>query len=458
MITRNPSAIALLLAAACAPDAPRSPTYVEDVRPIFMANCVRCHGGPAADRDETIPVYFRLDTWDPVGPIPATGPRCGTGTLAVCGVADLVAMTPEEQLHDIIVQVAALDGLMPPDASLSERQREILRRWADAGWPKGTRGGNRPPAIDFVTPAQDLEVDQSFDLEALVSDLDGDTVIWSLRWRDAGGGSGPLAADLEAGHRFLSVDTSTLASGTYELEALLADGVLDAPVSVIAPVTITVPPGRTAAPSVDLMRPAGGELVRAPGTVTIEWTVADADSPSLSGELVALRTDVAGQVAIATLATLPAGPGSRAWVIDAVTPGSYQVQLTVSDGMNERSDLSGELTIQGAPADVSFSADIQPIFTSHCATMGCHNTGTIANKQLDLSAGSAWGDLVGVASAECPSTRRVEAGSPETSYIMWKLAGSGPCFFGSRMPKTGSVPPGDITAISDWIYTGAEND
>jgi hypothetical protein len=441
---------------ACAPDVPSAPTYVEDVRPIFIAACVRCHGAPDATTDPSVPIYFRLDTWDPVGPIATTGVRCGTGTQAVCGVADLVAMRPEEQLHDIIVERASVEATMPPESPLSDRQREILGRWADAGWPKGTRAGNRPPEIVFVSPTGDLQVDQSLDFEVLVSDPDGDTVIWGLRWRDASG-TGWLAEYLEAGRRFFTVDTGSLASGAYQLEAVLSDGVLDAPVTAVAPVTITIPDGRTAAPIVDVTRPAGGELIRAPGTVRIEWTVSDSDTAVLSGELVALRTDAAGQEVIATLASLPTGTGSQDWVIDAVAPGTYQVQLTVTDGMNERSDVSGELTIQGAPMEVSFAADIQPIFTAHCATTGCHNNATIANKQLDLSAGQAWGNLVGMPSAECPSTLRVEAGSPDTSYMMWKLVGSGPCFTGSRMPKMGSIPPADVSAISDWIFTGAAN-
>jgi hypothetical protein len=38
------AAFALVALVGCGPEVPANPTYSNDVRPIFMAHCVRCHG------------------------------------------------------------------------------------------------------------------------------------------------------------------------------------------------------------------------------------------------------------------------------------------------------------------------------------------------------------------------------------------------------------------------------
>jgi hypothetical protein len=46
---------------------------------------------------------------------------------------------------------------------------------------------------------------------------------------------------------------------------------------------------------------------------------------------------------------------------------------------------------------------------------------------------------------------------PDGSYLVWKLAGSGSCFAGSRMPIGVPLPAADITTIRSWILAGALN-
>ena len=60
----NASAFAFAVLAAavgCAPSAPDKPTWVDDVQPVMMANCVRCHGSPASGG---APSTFRLDLYE----------------------------------------------------------------------------------------------------------------------------------------------------------------------------------------------------------------------------------------------------------------------------------------------------------------------------------------------------------------------------------------------------------
>jgi hypothetical protein len=105
-------------------------------------------------------------------------------------------------------------------------------------------------------------------------------------------------------------------------------------------------------------------------------------------------------------------------------------------------------------ASVSFSADVQPVFTARCATNGCHK-GVKPQEGLNMTAGSAYGALVNVTAAQCNDGRkRVLPGDPGQSYIVNKLLGTGMCF-GTKMPKLGAVPEGELAAITNWICGGA---
>jgi hypothetical protein len=108
---------------------------------------------------------------------------------------------------------------------------------------------------------------------------------------------------------------------------------------------------------------------------------------------------------------------------------------------------------------VSFTGDVQPLFTAHCAFSGCH-AGASPAQGLDLSAGHAYGDLVNVASGECALFKRVLPGQPTTSYVVFKIAGAPqPCFSGSQMPSGGRPPlaVAEQDTISNWILQGALN-
>lgn len=105
----------------------------------------------------------------------------------------------------------------------------------------------------------------------------------------------------------------------------------------------------------------------------------------------------------------------------------------------------------GAPTDgvCDFAGEIQPIFTASC---GCHGGGQPA-QGLSLAEGSAFAALVGVASEQQPAVMRVEAGAPESSYLVAKLLESPPV--GGRMPVGGSLSAAQIELISAWISAGA---
>lgn len=109
----------------------------------------------------------------------------------------------------------------------------------------------------------------------------------------------------------------------------------------------------------------------------------------------------------------------------------------------------------GNGLDSSF-ASVQAIFASSCAVSGCH-VGASAPEGLDLSASTAYANLVGVASAQVPALQRVRASAPDSSYIIDKLTGSARMKPGTlRMPMGRDPLTADqIDLIRRWIAAGA---
>lgn len=98
----------------------------------------------------------------------------------------------------------------------------------------------------------------------------------------------------------------------------------------------------------------------------------------------------------------------------------------------------------GTPSDnVSFSADIQPIFNSNCT--GCHgNSGGLSlSSYSGLMAGGDNGATV-------------TAGNGASSILVQKLSSDPP--FGDQMPLgTAALSDENIALITIWINEGAEN-
>jgi hypothetical protein len=108
-------------------------------------------------------------------------------------------------------------------------------------------------------------------------------------------------------------------------------------------------------------------------------------------------------------------------------------------------------------AAVSFSADVQPIFTASCAFRGCHSEER-PREGLELTAGRAYASLVEVPATQCADRLRVAPGDPSASYLMHKVTGANLCF-GALMPKSDqALPAAQVDTIAAWICAGALND
>lgn len=96
------------------------------------------------------------------------------------------------------------------------------------------------------------------------------------------------------------------------------------------------------------------------------------------------------------------------------------------------------------------------VFTPSCALSGCH-AGPAPQRGLDLTAGKAYGQIVGVASAGS-SRPRVAPGDVAGSYLVSKIRGDA-TIAGSRMPLGGPYLSTDLEQlVVDWIRRGAPND
>ena len=108
----------------------------------------------------------------------------------------------------------------------------------------------------------------------------------------------------------------------------------------------------------------------------------------------------------------------------------------------------------GCGPSVSYSTQVQPIFTNDCAKSGCH-TGIKPAAGMNLSASTSYSALVNAPSSSCSGLVRVTPSNVAKSYLMNKLTGVGMCS-GTQMPKTGtSLPPSQLDLIRGWICNGA---
>lgn len=337
----------LLLIAAlagCAEPTPENPTW-DDVRPILMANCVRCHGEPSLG---AAPGRFRLDVYyfDSV-----SGDR-GAASMA-----------------EFIVARAVHRGDMPPiGPTLSDRQHEILERWAQ------TKAIGTPAAPTAVL----LEGDgQTADESA--------TFVIDVRHPDGAGVRGVLTFDgvqvarLRGGRQVVTIDTGVLA----EVNGLLAADLFVETASVSEPEIVTVELGELTvdhgdAPVAPVIVPMtlGDETVFAEADATAEVTFRVLSDLATTGTLTAERRGQVVTVAANIMIPPPdpmTGPITQTVPVDlSLLPedGAWRLTLTVSDGMRERSMTFGPVYVFHGASTSTF-ADVLPIFEARCA--GCHS-------------------------------------------------------------------------------------
>lgn len=201
---------------------------------------------------------------------------------------------------------------------------------------------------------------------------------------------------------------------------------------------------------------AGIESTSVSGTrATLRWTAAT-DNMSMPSQIVYLiyQADKAGAEMFGT-PSYTSQPGATSYDVSGLTAGStYYFVVRAKDAAGNIDTNTVEKSAKAAAP--TLSGNVQPIFDANC-TGGCH--GTAAAGGLDLStAATSYSNLVGVYSKQATTTLRVQASAPDKSYLMFKLAGMGPGYTGSRMPKgKPALTTADQDTIRSWITNGALN-
>jgi len=161
-------------------------------------------------------------------------------------------------------------------------------------------------------------------------------------------------------------------------------------------------------------------------------------------------------------ALAPARPLKRAFArlpqmmrLLAPTPAWMPALILVAASLGSAAcgDLGDEPTNGDVDTTVSFSAEVQPIFTAHCALADCHGE---AGPQMGLSlaAGASYAEIVDQPSLEKPELRLVRPGEPDSSYLYLKIIDA-PAIEGARMPSGGTLSDEDAQTIRRWIEQGA---
>jgi hypothetical protein len=111
-------------------------------------------------------------------------------------------------------------------------------------------------------------------------------------------------------------------------------------------------------------------------------------------------------------------------------------------------------TNPGDPATATFASISSQILTPRCTA--CHS-GNAPEQGLNLSAATAYGALVNVASTQRSGAVRVIPGNADGSYLVQKLRGDAG-IVGVRMPQGGPfLSDAQINLIRQWINEGAQN-
>lgn len=199
------------LAAGCEPAAVEHPTWA-DVEPIVRGSCTHCHGATADVNGRSSDRVYRFDFFD-VGP-----DTCGEASAALDAPAMAVGLAP---LIGAAVTPPSPDvrARMPPAPApeLSDRERDLLVRWAEAPLRGDPPRDDRRPRVTLDGGAE-FAVDDRLDFAVLIDDPDGESVIGLLQLGDQ-----VVRLDGPGAYR-VGIRTAEWPAGSYRASATLCDG------------------------------------------------------------------------------------------------------------------------------------------------------------------------------------------------------------------------------------------
>jgi Bacterial Ig domain len=285
---------------------------------------------------------------------------------------------------------------------------------------------------------------------------EGGTTLLSVTAEDPDGDSlGYAWTQISPASPLGTFSSRTVRNPTWTAPAVAADTVFTFSVSItdgqggsasqtcqvtVTHLTVNRPPVVSATIMVSPAMPVAGEVI------TLSITATDPDGDPLTISWTQTAPVLQGTFGTPTNA-------STTWFspvlsVDAL---SFSFQVTVSDGHNPAVQRQVTVPVQTP----SYGGNVQKIWDAQC--MPCHDASQAAmSGQLDLTAGTSYGALVGQAMVKtCSDSTRVVAGDPSTSGLIDRLTGNS-C--GSQMPEGANpLSAADLTLIQSWIADGAQN-
>jgi hypothetical protein len=129
--------------------------------------------------------------------------------------------------------------------------------------------------------------------------------------------------------------------------------------------------------------------------------------------------------------------------------------LIILSGCSKSTSLPTQPQPRGADTTVSFSNQVQPIFTANCALGGCHS-GPQPQDGMSLAAGSAYNQIVNKPCIDVPGYLLVKPFFADSSFLYLKITGNP--IAGIRMPYgRPPLPDSLIVLVGKWINQGALN-
>jgi mono/diheme cytochrome c family protein len=338
----------MILLASCV-DTPSEPNWIDDIRPVLAANCIRCHSTPSIGG---APNTFRLDVYEDDVDENGTLVRRGAGTMA----------------QFLAARVSA--GEMPPPFALTPRQQDMIVAWADRAAvgqrpPKGeSRGTNTEPDVLLLNPLEESIDGETATFWLDLVDPDGDLLSAFLEARQ-GESSFMLARNI-SGRSQQMWDVGTVAAGDYEIVATVEDGTVVREVSLG---TLNVShPDNNAAPSVSILAPESTVIADLDSPAELAVVIDDAQAAdALTLRVEAIRGT--GDTVLISDAAALRGANTISWDTAGLPPGTYRIVATASDGQEQRSAVFDRIIVSHATTNLRFD-DVELILARHCAV--CH--------------------------------------------------------------------------------------
>ena len=343
------SILSLLLTGACDIGSPAvtAPTWLEDVRPIVQANCLRCHAQPSIGG---APNDFRLDVYEDTP------------------LADGRVIRGAKTMARFIAFRAGEEGTMPPDFPRNDGQRDTLVNWWANGAPLGGNSFGTLPEATLISELSQAD-NEPLTLEYEVRDADDDLVSGTIRVGDR------LVAELVTnGRGRASVNPATLEDGDYPIVAALTDDLSRTEV-VLGTLVVRHADGNTA-PQVTLGTPFyDGLLADLQFPFAVQIDLADPDAgDALTFDISAFRGS--DEVVIERGVAAVDGENVYSWASSAELaqgPG-WRLRITASDGTATTVLESDKFYVSHQSTTLTY-ADVEPLLYEACAA--CHRNAEI---------------------------------------------------------------------------------